>query len=145
MSPEIQYFDSIYQNNIKNKAYNQTNKTHSGLFLVLPQRDGPLRTSLQRVHNTHRTATARSRQYSPNNNRRNRPHGSNHPQELLLYPSAAQAKRLRARHGPSLAFPGRAPQEAQLLEAGQRDPRRLLLLAPLQPLSERGGQGGARA
>lgn len=44
-----------------------------------------------------------------------------------------------------LQFPGRSPETAQLQQAGVRDPERVLLLAPVQPVPERGGQGGAGA
>lgn len=44
-----------------------------------------------------------------------------------------------------LQFPGRAPKAPQLQQTGVGDPQRVLLLASVQPVPQRGGQGGAGA
>lgn len=54
-------------------------------------------------------------------------------------------RRLKLTQSKPFQFPGRSPQAAQLQQAGVRDPERVLLLAPVQPLPQRGGQGGAGA
>lgn len=44
-----------------------------------------------------------------------------------------------------LQFPGRASQAPQLQQASVGDPQRVFLLAPVQPLPQRGGERGAGA
>ena len=50
---------------------------------------------------------------------------------------------MRGSHDPAVPVPGRQTKAAQLQQAGLGDPQRVLLLAPGQPLPQRGGQGGA--
>jgi hypothetical protein len=57
---------------------------------------------------------------------------------------AAEAVDLRGGDDPAVAIPGRAAQATQLQQEVERGAERVLLLAPVQPLPQRGGQGGAR-
>ncbi len=74
--------------------------------------------------------------------------GSGGSGSLIFVPppssGAAEAVHLRGGDDPAVAVLGRAAQATQLQQEVERGAERILLLAPVQPLPQRGGQGGAR-
>ena len=111
----------------------------------LPQRAEDVRTPVQRVHHAHNPLAQGPGEDATHRAQRDRPHGAHHTPQVQLHPGAAQAEHVRVGDDTALALLGRAPQAPQLLQAGQGDTRRLLLFAPEQSVSVRGGQGGVGA
>ena len=98
---------------------------------------------LSRVHNSCYEPAERAIEDASNHSKGDWEDGEDHQQEVQLDPDPAEAVRVRGRHDPALPVLGLEAEAKELQQEVERDPERVLLLEPGQPLPHGGGEGGA--